>query len=697
MHDQQNDPSLALTELRRRLAGGLARCRLDKTRLARKAGLGRTTVWEAFRAGKPVPSDRTVAALAHALKLPEDELLELRRSAAATSTSAAESGERPGRPIGEWEPHALEVHPAGPAPSGSGSGSPEQRVLPGYVLRAHDRVLADAVREAGAGRSRMVVVVGTSSTGKTRACWEAVQPLAEQGWRLWHPFDPTRAEAALEDLHRVGPRTVVWLNEAQHYLGDARTGERIAAAMHHLLIQPARGPVLVLSTLWPEYATRYTALPAPGGPDPHSQVRELLTGRTVSIPDTFDARALAAANTRAENGDQLLADALTRTRADGRLTQDLAGAPELLHRYQHATPAARAIVEAAMDARRLGVGLHLAQTFLTDAAADYLTDTDYDQLTDDWAEQAFAELARLVHGKQAPLRRAAPRPKRRPPGSPPPATASHPAGPVFRLADYLEQHGRITRSHLCPPASFWHAAHTHLTHPDDLAHLAQAAENRHRLQWAHHLRLRAADRSDTDVPVGLARVREKAGYREVMETFCRQTAAHADAHALIDGVRIWDEVGYQKGAETLARQAADHGHAHALTDLMRMRKETRNLVSTETPHRRAVELDVINGLLDLAWMRAEAGDLVGAETLCEHAASPGNADPQVDLAELRQVLTKFWPNGLDPDGMPTPPWQPSVPVLLDDMYRRTRRRGYSHLRLMRRFLQAPRPGSRSAE
>ncbi|MET9109620.1 hypothetical protein [Streptomyces zhihengii] len=86
--------------------------------------------------------------------------------------------------------------------------------------------------------------MGTSSTGKTRACWQAVQPLAEKGWRLWHPFDPTRVEAALEDLHRVGPRTVVWLNEVQHYLGDREFGERIAAAEHHLLIDERRGPVL---------------------------------------------------------------------------------------------------------------------------------------------------------------------------------------------------------------------------------------------------------------------------------------------------------------------------------------------------------------------------------------------------------------------------------------------------------------------
>ncbi|MET9106691.1 hypothetical protein [Streptomyces zhihengii] len=254
---QQSEHHPALTELRRRLNGGLARARLDKTQLATRAQLGRTTVSEAFGADGRVPSEKTVAALARALKLPVQELLELQRTATA---SDAGSGSGPGRPIGEWEPHALEVHPAGPAPAGPGSGSPEQRALPGYVPREHDRVLADAVREVGEGHSRMLVLVGTSSTGKTRACWEAAQALAEKGWRLWHPFDPTRAEAALDDLHRVRPRTVVWLNEAQHYLGDPRTGERIAAAVHSLLVQPERGPVLVLGTLWPEYAAQYKTL-----------------------------------------------------------------------------------------------------------------------------------------------------------------------------------------------------------------------------------------------------------------------------------------------------------------------------------------------------------------------------------------------------------------------------------------------------
>ena len=81
--------------------------------------------------------------------------------------------------------------------------------------RDHDdelrRRMAGAVE---AGRSTMVVLVGGSSTGKTRACWEALHAAASaenpgekllDGWRLWHPFDPTRPDAALDALERVGP------------------------------------------------------------------------------------------------------------------------------------------------------------------------------------------------------------------------------------------------------------------------------------------------------------------------------------------------------------------------------------------------------------------------------------------------------------------------------------------------------------
>ncbi|MET7606410.1 helix-turn-helix domain-containing protein [Streptomyces avermitilis] len=636
MHDHNGD-SPALTALRRRLEAGRARMRLNKTDLAGRAGLGRTTVSQAFRSGGPVPSAETVAALARALKLPVDELLELQRDA-AEGGAGGRGGERPGpgRLIGEWEPHDLEVHPAGHSRVVGGADASGTRVLSGYVRREHDRVLDEAVRDVAAGRSRIVVLVGTSSTGKTRACWEAVQPLAEGGWRLWHPFDPTRAEAALEDLHRVGPRTVVWLNEAQHYLGHRAAGEQIAAAVHYLLVTPENGPVLVLGTLWPEYAHQYTTLPAPGGDDTHSRARELLSGRTLKIPDSFDASALAAAAALAKGGDRLLADALTRAHTDGRVTQDLAGAPELLTRYQHASPAAKALLEAAMDARRLGVGLHLPQAFLTDAAPDYLNQNDYDQLTDDWPEAAFAELAEPVHGKQAPLRRTTPRPLRRPPApsaaAVPPSAQS--AGPVFRLADYLEQHGRTTRRGLCPPSSFWYAAHTRLTHLDDLDSLAQAAELRHRLQWAHHLRHRAADQGSTNALFYLAKAREKAGDQQGAETLYRQAADHGNIDALIHLAEAREKAGDQQGAEALARQAAEHGQNFLAIHLAEAREKAGDQQGAEILARQAANRGNIDALIHLAKAREKAGDQQGAETLARQAANRGTFF--ANLAVLRE-------------------------------------------------------------
>ncbi|WP_097967601.1 helix-turn-helix domain-containing protein [Streptomyces sp. or20] len=629
MDDEQIGHELALNELRGKLTAALAQVRLNQTQLARRAGLGRTTVSEALSSRKPVPSAQTVAALAGALRLPVEELLALQRAAAREPDTATADG--PGRLIGEWDPHDLEVHPAELRRTIQGfSASPEQ-ALPGYVPREHDQALAEAAQDAAAGRSRIAVLVGASSTGKTRACWEAVQPLAALRWRLWHPFGPTRAEAALEQLHQVQPRTVVWLNEAQHYLGDRTVGERISAAVHHLLVSEERGPVLVLATLWPEYAARYTALPTPDRADLYSRTRELLAGRILTVPDAFNASALAAATALAEDGDRLLGDALTRARPDGRITQDLAGAPELLHRYQHASPAAQALLKAAMDARRLGVGLHLSQAFLTDAASDYLGQDDYDQLAAGWAERAYAELAISVHGKQAPLRRTTFRSPQRPPTPGASDAITQAAAPRFRLADYLEQHGRITRRHLCPPASLWRAAHTHLTHPDDLNNIAEAAEDRHRLEWAFHLRHRAADHGSISALTVLTRMLEKAGDREGAEFLAQQAADDGNAYTLANLAEMREQAGDREGAEALLQPLADHGDISALTRLAAMLKDTadRNAMRAFFRHGDSA-LTLLTAMLE------KAGDRGGAEALAQQAADNGDAHALVRLAEIRE-------------------------------------------------------------
>ena len=221
-----------------------------------------------------------------------------------------------GRPLEEvTDPFVLEVH----RPVQPEDAPPGLPVLPPYVPREHDQVLGQVVRAAADGRSGIAVLVGGSSTGKTRACWEALALLRDQDppWRLWHPIDPSRPDAALRELAGIGPRTVVWLNEAQFYLdpAEAGLGERVAAGLRELLRDPGRAPVLVLATLWPGFWDALTARPA-GGDDRHAQARELLAGHDITVPAAFtpaqmgqlaqaaDVRlALAARSARGRGGD----------------------------------------------------------------------------------------------------------------------------------------------------------------------------------------------------------------------------------------------------------------------------------------------------------------------------------------------------------------------------------------------------------
>ena len=154
-----------------------------------------------------------------------------------------------GVPLAEvTNPFSLEVHRPVEL-EGASLGLPP---LPPYVRRVHDGRLDEVAARAAGGESVMAVLVAGSSAGKTRACWEALQPLRQAGgWRLWHPYDPTRPEAVLQELPHVRPRTVVWLNETQEYLAG-ESGERVAAGLRALLAAPARAPVLVLGTLWPD-------------------------------------------------------------------------------------------------------------------------------------------------------------------------------------------------------------------------------------------------------------------------------------------------------------------------------------------------------------------------------------------------------------------------------------------------------------
>ena len=440
------------------------------------------------------------------------------------------------------DPFALEVH----RPVQADDPQPELPVLPAYVPREHDQELARVVRTAADGTSGIAVLVGGSSTGKTRACWEALGMLRDRTdrWRLWHPLDPSRPEAALRELPMIGPHTIIWLNEAQFYLDVANggLGDRVAAGLRGLLRAHDRAPVLVLATLWPQFWDRLTTRPQGGAPDPHAQARELLVGHDISVPAAFTTAQLPLV---AATGDPRLA--LAARAEDGRVIQFLAGAPELLARYRNAPPAAAALISAAMDARRLGVGISLPLSLLAAAAPGYLADADWDALGEDWLEQALAFTAAPCKGARGPLARIRPR------------VSARAAEPAYRLADYLEQYGRQARRQYIPPASFWTAT-AHFASPGDLPTLAEAAENRGLLRDAARLRKCAAEQGNVNEAAALVRGWHYL-YPDSDDPMAAQWAAHAsldDPHATVRLLDALREAGAHEQVAVLAARAAAH-------------------------------------------------------------------------------------------------------------------------------------------
>ncbi|MFJ8062653.1 hypothetical protein [Streptomyces sp. NPDC096142] len=350
-------------------------------------------------------------------------------------------------------------------------------VLPAYVPREHDerlKTVVDAAKDDG--RSGIAVLVGGSSTGKTRALWEAVRGLPDT-WRVWHPLSPSAPDAALAALADIAPYTVVWLNETQNYLSSDPLGGQVAAGLRELLHDPSRAPVLVLGTLWPEHWNTLTTRTAP---DRHADARGLLGGNKIDMPDTFTPASLAVLDA----SDPRLAKAGEHAKG-GQITEYLAGVPYLMDRYKTARGVTRALIHAAMDARRLGADLHLPLDWLTDAAPAYLDDDEYRTLDRDWLTQALAYVTTPCNGIPGILtlvtndRPRNQRTRRRPATNADPVgtTTPGPRGPHYLLADYLDQHGRHDRAETIPPIDFWTAA-AHHAHPTDLASLGDAAWSR---------------------------------------------------------------------------------------------------------------------------------------------------------------------------------------------------------------------------
>lgn len=425
-------------------------------------------------------------------------------------------------PVAEWDAQKLNVHPAA-APAECGA-APAVFVLPAYVRRPHDEVVRRRLMSIADGsRTELLVLRGGSCTGKTRTAYEAVKQFLAD-WHLIYPKTGDALIAAVE-ANAITEKTVLWLDDAQHLL-EQPDGDHVAAALRQLLEQP--GPVIVLASLSPGAYTRLTTPATQDEPAIHPNAQALLRPwPTIEVSEEFTGESLDEVYRQAETDSSINA-ALMSVAERGALTQTLAAGPDLMDHWIHATsPYGKAVLTAAIDASRLGVG-RLSTAFLLGAAPGYLRAHERAEAPQDWSQRAMDYAYTLRKGIVRALN---PVPLAQGMGSEP---------DIHTLADYLAEHAAPLREGGVPPSSFWTA----------ITHNARTAGELYEI----------------------GRVADQLGFdAQAEQFFTRAVEASGHAEALWRLAKRREVAGDHQEAERLALESERAGNSYAFRRLMKMR------------------------------------------------------------------------------------------------------------------------------
>jgi tetratricopeptide (TPR) repeat protein len=341
-----------------------------------------------------------------------------------------------GRPAGAQRVQSVDAQPLGVHTPIEVEGA--ESGLPVYVPRDVDTGrggIRDKLQEA-ARRGGLVVLVGSSSVGKSRSAYEAVRDLFPDWWLVHPDPDEPRWPEQLSAA-KIAP-TVVWLDEFQRYFEGrhALTSDQVRALLR------ADAQIVIIGTLWSERYTAFTAPPSDSlGSDPWRRQREVLQlAKAVLVPDSFsDAeyeRAFLLAAT-----DPRLSAALQYPEYG--LTQTIAAAPQLMERWLNADAYAMAVLNTAIDARRIGVRTPIPASFLRAAAPAYCDNRAQATAPPNWFESAIEYCTHVLHGAAAALE---------------PVASGMGKVRGYTVAEYLHQHAVNERRSLRIPETTWRAA-----------------------------------------------------------------------------------------------------------------------------------------------------------------------------------------------------------------------------------------------
>ena len=507
-------------------------------------------------------------------------------------------------PITQLDVHALGVHVA-TMPSGSAIEARNVGLTP-YLERAHDVVLREHIARTATpgGTSVFVLLVGDSTTGKSRALYEVLKGNEQvRQWPVLRPADAHELNALLDE-QRVNSKTILWLNETQKYLYGA-AGEKAAHALSRVL--EATSQVIVVGAMWSAYFEELARTGRSG--DPTAGARELLDGpRTfkVPVPNRIKSDELAQLATLSST-DPRLAVAVATCGEERRVIQHLTGGPELVEAYLNGslfTQVEHALITVGLEASRLGHQTPVPGALLANAADGYLSSGERPGAVD-WARSALLAIVSGVRpdGTRVDFRHL--------------VTAlgtyrahSGQGDPAYEPNAMLDQMTRTVRQGLIGKSELWDALAKFAVSAEDLYRVGISADSRGLYRHAAQMWFRAAAAGH---PVAASALLERIGKTDPAAIYraCRwavKRVNHDDPWSVGCLIREVGAAGAIKAVEDLAIRAIQNSHLDEPLGAAVLIRELRNVgasgAASEVARRAAAETG-LHELRDVGYLIRE--------------------------------------------------------------------------------------------
>ncbi|MFD5699719.1 tetratricopeptide repeat protein [Streptomyces lasiicapitis] len=522
-------------------------------------------------------------------------------------TFGGERGERAGAPqrylqdpdrwplARDWDALAAGAHRARPGKDGS--------KLPPYVARDIDEELRERVREA-AEEGGLVLVVGDSTAGKTRAAFEAIRELLPE-YRVLAPPVGARLRPAPETLEACGDlRCVVWLDDLEQYLGPEGLEPEVLAEFVRL-----RVPVVATMRLKP-YET-FSAADEGGAAQSWAGLgaRVLRTAEVVDLDRLWSEGELARAG---DCDDSRIADAVVHHGTYG-IAEYMAAGPVVMQEWRRARRVCghargAALVTAAVDLSRAGLRGPYSRGLLVEVHERCLAEAGGSVLRPEGLEEAFAWASEVRLGVTSPL---------------------VPMTEGWSAFDYL-----VDGTESAVPDWVRETALAHAADDDDRFAVATSAYRGGALHVAEAGMRPLADGGNVNATFNLALLSAKTGRTGEAETLYRHAHGKGQLAATNNLAILLERAGRAEEAEALYRETHNKGHLDATNNLAILVNQSGRTEEAETLYRHAHNKGRLAATYNLAIFLEGLDRPEEAEALYRHAHDEGRLDATNNLAIL---------------------------------------------------------------